>query len=501
MQAVRERNISNLILAMNEPGHFNKQLLSSSHNFPVLSIRAKNRRYLHNFRSTMKKYQRLCVLIIAVISAICFIVYYYKYQNLYHVMDVLGSLAGPHQENKRNMSTLHGDSHEDEHRRMYRWIWMRMTDNIHVYSAYYDTENVKVFGTISFDKKKNDVLVKCLLWYAGDVMPDESTSTIILLDDKAGTKNVSYEGVIFKCHVLRANGQIPYGITLMDSSNIEKSSHRMLKVLPSQRSATPKNEFSVCVLPPLNGPYDNLKEAIQLLEMHKLVGFSRYIFYDFSSSDRMQHLLLEHAIELGFSVEVMHWNFPHQNMMDSKSLLLAKNDCLYRSMLYSKYTLISNLTNCVIPRDNRNIFEIVNSTVKALSRMPILTLAKGFFCDEYPNDIGKDYLQIKFNVLLKTNRHPTLHVSRRRSELFIPVGNIDYVTSSNEFVSILSDVDMVFKPIPETELLVHVYRSCQGLKIGNDNIRQPRFVYDGNALKYKDKLLRSALMAKIHYNF
>ncbi|CAM1319355.1 Uncharacterised protein g7182 [Pycnogonum litorale] len=471
----------------------------------------KRRTCFQSLKINMKKYQRFIILVTAILSLSFFFIYYQKYQNLHNVLSVLHNFA--YEGKMRNSSTLHNSDDEEEHRRMFPWYWMRMSEKIHVFSAYYDNvrpsgHQIKIFGIYSHGKNEKNVKIKCLIWYAGYKKPDETTAEITLLQvSKVKSHLSSSRGALFTCDAVKGNNHVPYGVTVIDESSVTEPvkqyvySNRILRVLPTKRSQSKVKEISVCILPPLSGPYDDLQEMIQFMEMYKLSGFKHFLFYDMSSSDRIQHLLREHAKDSGFSVEIMHWNFPLEEFSVENQILIATNDCIYRNMYHSEYVIISELHEIFVPRMNLGVKEIVNRSVRSDRNHKVLTISKAFFCDEFPDDSNKHYIPIKFKVLVKTKRHPSMHFSPLKGKHLLPVNSIQLIPAFNDYISVVDEKVLDKKQILSSDCAINIYASCKNIIIGNKNMRQIQYVDDENAVKYKNKLLSSKLLSKIHYQF
>lgn len=63
--------------------------LASTEPFNRNSVRNRSRREREPEVGIMKKYTKLILCIIALISSLCFVIYKYRYDRLYHVMQVM----------------------------------------------------------------------------------------------------------------------------------------------------------------------------------------------------------------------------------------------------------------------------------------------------------------------------------------------------------------------------------------------------------------------------
>lgn len=117
--------------------------------------------------------------------------------------------------------------------------------------------------------------------------------------------------------------------------------------------------FTVCIST-MFGNYDNALQFTQTIEMYKLLGAGRVTIYQNNCSPLIERLL-QYYISEGI-VEVVPWpiekylapaNAWHHSM-DAKDIgyygqLATLNDCMYRNMYRSKYVILIDLDEIILP--------------------------------------------------------------------------------------------------------------------------------------------------------
>ena len=112
---------------------------------------------------------------------------------------------------------------------------------------------------------------------------------------------------------------------------------------------------------------------MEWIETSLLLGASRFIVYDFSAGSRV-HRVLEAYVQLGL-VEVIKWQTfplkvsPHLREKGGAQILYfgqsaAINDCLYRTMGRSHYTLFMDTDEFIFPKIHNDWMHLLNAALK-----------------------------------------------------------------------------------------------------------------------------------------
>ncbi|XP_053137672.1 uncharacterized protein LOC128338777 [Hemicordylus capensis] len=118
-------------------------------------------------------------------------------------------------------------------------------------------------------------------------------------------------------------------------------------------------EFTVCIST-MFGEYNNVLQFIQSVEMYKLLGVQKVVIYKNSCSPLMEKVLAFYTAEK--VVEIVPWpieaylNVSHEwRFKDNGSQIgyygqiAALNDCVYRNMYKSKYVLLNDIDEIILP--------------------------------------------------------------------------------------------------------------------------------------------------------
>jgi len=107
-------------------------------------------------------------------------------------------------------------------------------------------------------------------------------------------------------------------------------------------------EFSVCV-PPIFGNFDDLPGLVEFVEVNRVLGAEKFQFYVDSVGPRVAACLQEYA-RSGI-VELQPWSLPSDvsGVIYYHGQILATSECLYRLMYQTKYLVIQDLDEFVVP--------------------------------------------------------------------------------------------------------------------------------------------------------
>ncbi|KAM5125406.1 beta-1,4-galactosyltransferase galt-1-like [Mantella aurantiaca] len=118
--------------------------------------------------------------------------------------------------------------------------------------------------------------------------------------------------------------------------------------------------FTVC-LSTLYGNYDNVLQVVQSIEMYKIMGASKVTIYNTSCSQNLDKVL-RHYMDEG-TLEVVPWPID-RHLRTAKGWRHSKvptaeigyfgqtatlNDCLYRNMYKSKFLLLNDIDEVILP--------------------------------------------------------------------------------------------------------------------------------------------------------
>ncbi|MEE6505014.1 hypothetical protein FKM82_005416 [Ascaphus truei] len=132
--------------------------------------------------------------------------------------------------------------------------------------------------------------------------------------------------------------------------------------------------FTVCIST-MFGNYSNVLQFIQTIEMYKLLGAQRVTIYRNSCSPEMEEAL-QYYIKEGV-VEVIPWPIQRylrpakawHHSKDNKDIgyygqITTLNDCIYRNMYRSKFVLLNDLDEIILPFQHNNWENLMESLQK-----------------------------------------------------------------------------------------------------------------------------------------
>lgn len=148
-------------------------------------------------------------------------------------------------------------------------------------------------------------------------------------------------------------------ISVHPSAELE-STHLPLFPIRNIQTGKPSLDFTIC-MSTMFGNYDNVLQFVQSMELYRLLGVQKVTIYKNSCSPLMDKVL-DYYISKGI-VEIIpwpidvylnvssHWHYS----MEKKDLgyygqLAALNDCVYYNMYKSKYLLLIDPDEFILPR-------------------------------------------------------------------------------------------------------------------------------------------------------
>lgn len=195
----------------------------------------------------------------------------------------------------------------------------------------------------------------------------------------------------------------------------------ILPVIGHEKSAgAVRHQLAVCVKP-LHYNFDRVGQLVEFIEMHRLLGATRFTFYNHTVGEHVDCLLRRYADE-GL-VEVLPWrqlDVASQKEIRTEGIFASLNDCLYRHMFDSQYLLMIDLDELIVPRRQRSLIEMINSTLNmtSSSRIGAYYFRNAFFYLSWPDDPeaaswsnGSDEASDLIS-LKKTRRNVKLHPHR-----------------------------------------------------------------------------------------
>ncbi|KAJ6652642.1 hypothetical protein lerEdw1_011237 [Lerista edwardsae] len=134
--------------------------------------------------------------------------------------------------------------------------------------------------------------------------------------------------------------------------------------IQNREATSPPVQFTVCVST-MFGKYNNILQFLQSMEMYKILGVDKVVIYKTGCSQLMEKVLdfyvAEGTVEIipwpidSYLKVSIHWRY----LMDGKDIgyygqITALNDCIYRNMYKSRYVLLNDMDEIILPVKYRN---------------------------------------------------------------------------------------------------------------------------------------------------
>lgn len=129
-------------------------------------------------------------------------------------------------------------------------------------------------------------------------------------------------------------------------------------------------DFIICISAMFSA-YNNVLQFIQSLEMYRILGAKKVIIYHTESSQQMKKILSYYIgleiVELipwpitSFLNVSRGWHYPeHPGDLHYFGQTAALNDCIYRNMYKSKYIVLNDLDELIVPVNHQNWPEMLD---------------------------------------------------------------------------------------------------------------------------------------------
>ncbi|XP_042334652.1 beta-1,4-galactosyltransferase galt-1-like [Sceloporus undulatus] len=134
--------------------------------------------------------------------------------------------------------------------------------------------------------------------------------------------------------------------------------------IKNRKFETSPVEFTVCIST-MFGDYNNVLQFIQSMEMYKLLGMQKVVVYKNSCSQLMERVLDFYVAE--GTLEIVPWPITSYLNVSTQwrsrddgtqigyyGQIAALNDCVYRNMYRSRYVLLNDVDEIILPINHTN---------------------------------------------------------------------------------------------------------------------------------------------------
>ncbi|KAH0615505.1 hypothetical protein JD844_004855 [Phrynosoma platyrhinos] len=156
-------------------------------------------------------------------------------------------------------------------------------------------------------------------------------------------------------------------------------------------------EFTLC-LSVMSGNYSNVLQFIQSMEIYKILGAQKVVIYLHNCSQLMEQVLNLYVAE--GTVDVIPWpivsyiNFSsfwysHKDWLYGKATVL--NDCIYRNMYRSKYVVLNDIDEIILPIQHPSWGKMISSLVERNPEAGIFVFENNFFPQNVFSSIDDEF--------------------------------------------------------------------------------------------------------------
>ncbi|CAG7833525.1 unnamed protein product [Allacma fusca] len=344
--------------------------------------------------------------------------------------------------------------------------WQPVTgtkEKFYVYSAYYNHlfDHVKIIGAT---RTKTQQRVKCRFY-------DNDTRVYHTVDGTVRTIrenwNLKYSACFIICYSGDKKRRPRYVSILPSTASTTTPASNILRIQYASEKSDRLVDFSVCVKP-IHFNYDNLLPLLEWIEFHRLMGVEHFTFYNSTIGPKVSCLIEHYGEEI---IEILPWTLPFvsQKEIRTEGLFVALNDCVYRHRGASKYLILVDFDEMIVPRKTHNYTQLIDQldTLSNKKKIGAYSIQNAFFYLQWPDDqkgftipgnplaeqVTKHLLSLR-----KTRRRARLHPHKQRSKYICDPEKV--VEAGNHFVWEMATGYYTLSVPPHLAALHH-YRVCE----------------------------------------
>ncbi|KAJ8413771.1 hypothetical protein AAFF_G00063690 [Aldrovandia affinis] len=261
-----------------------------------------------------------------------------------------------------------------------------------------------------------------------------------------------------------------------------------------QQEKTFQYNFTVCISN-LFGTYNNVLQFVQTIEVYKLLGIQRVVIYNTSCGPDLEKVL--HYYRKEGTLEIVPWpinqflnpskgwNFKeHGGDIHYYGQLTTLNECIYRNMYRSRYVLLNDIDEIVMPYQHANLDLLLEQLQREHPNVGVFTIENHIFPKTLFDHSGRfnrtEWKKVPgINILEHIYREPD------RKNIFNPT---KMIVSPRQVVqtsvhSVLKKYGETFLVPPDVCRIVHVRVPLQG------SLTKEQLFVDKKLWEYENTLL------------
>ncbi|XP_041350564.1 beta-1,4-galactosyltransferase galt-1-like [Gigantopelta aegis] len=331
------------------------------------------------------------------------------------------------------------------------WVRSDTAADIFVYSAYYDVDddNVPVIRVIGIGSRMGTYHVISLVqWSADSTCLEDRPATVEIMPDHHWKR---YSAMFVMCKLNVSESRKPFAVSIAQA-NTTQLKHKLLVKYPEPF----RFNITVC-LPCIHSKYNDETETIQSIEMDQTLGVEHFVVYNYSIGDEVKNVV-NYYFSQGI-LEINVWNLPEVEV-HYFGQLAAVNDCVYSNRGKSKYVIVKDLDEVLVPYKDKTLPTLINRMMANEPLAGAIMFRSTFFHKEWPDDMegfedAQRAKQFHLYTLLKTWRETKIWDSQSRSKMIslpnrVHIQGIHYVLKMRK--------GFVETEVDTKEGLVHHYR-------------------------------------------
>ena len=348
--------------------------------------------------------------------------------------------------------------------------YTKVTKDFHIFSAFYDNRLFTPYIRIISTLKKYSADVNrfwCHFQISdGDVKHTAYVSSKLVFYEMCENHKRPIGGWLLSCEVPKEVTSVPLTVKISTSHIYQKKPADTTTVLitkvitpENHQNRTSKNKIEttgICV-PPLYGSIQP-KAFIEFIELSRILGINKIIFYVFDIQSEIQKIL-QHYVSLQY-IETVSWELPfHWKSLWNYGQSLAINDCLYRHMNEFDFLAFLDIDEVLVPRTNDKTWKDFLMSMSQTSQSDSsdycgYTFRSTFFDPEFSRTVYSN----EANAVVRVNR--SKHFSFFRNKVIVRPTRIFELGIHHVSRSWPDKKNYTVVPVDPSLAAVYHYRTC-----------------------------------------
>ncbi|KAI5628980.1 hypothetical protein C0J50_2469, partial [Silurus asotus] len=288
-------------------------------------------------------------------------------------------------------------------------------------------------------------------------------------------------------------------VTISAEASDEMSDVNNLHLLPIKNKVINesfKYNFTVCISN-LFGNYNNVLQFVQTMEMYKLLGVQHVIIYNTSCGSDLEKLL-QHYEKEGileivpwpidqFLTPSVGWNIAlDKGDIQYYGQLVTLNECIYRQMYKSKYVLLNDIDEIIMPYKYANLALLMEALQQEHNDVTVFLIENHIFPKTQLEESGKfrrpEWRNIPgINIMEHIYREPDRKNTLNPTKMIINPRSV----MQTSVHSTLKHTGQVYHVPHDVCRIVHVRTPLQG------NLNKKQLFVDTRVWDFQQELIRN----------